>query len=170
MRESEHKAGGLNQEILQLLNSCNFCILPLYRFENWNRLRAPGWPDFFRSFILGSRVRRPSSFKTGRIVASWASSAREIAKRIAPACPMIPPPDVFTLTSNELLVLVNSNGFSTVNCSEGVEKYSSNGRPFTTIFPDPRETRTCATAVFRRPVAANTSDILKFKIKERESA
>ena len=28
-----------------------------YRLENWKRLRAPGWPDFLRSFIRGSRVR-----------------------------------------------------------------------------------------------------------------
>gem|GEM_PF-4592516 len=27
------------------------------RFENWKRLRAPGWPGFLRSFFLGSRVR-----------------------------------------------------------------------------------------------------------------
>jgi len=134
-------------------------LAPNYRFENWNRLRAPGWPDFLRSLILGSRVRRPSSFSVGRIAASCCSNARAMANRTAPACPAIPPPVVFTLTSNELLVLVTSNGFSTVDCSDGVAKYSSNGRPLTSILPEPRETRTCATAVLRRPVAANTSDI-----------
>src|SRR5260370_21712985 len=113
-----------------------------YRFENWNRLRAPGWPDFLRSLILGSRVRRPSSFSVGRMVASCCSNARAMANRTAPACPAIPPPVVFTLTSNELLVLVPSNGFRTVDCSDGVAKYSSNGRPLTSILPEPRETRT----------------------------
>ena len=28
-----------------------------YRLENWNRLRAPFRPYFFRSFLRGSRVR-----------------------------------------------------------------------------------------------------------------
>ena len=33
-----------------------------YRFENWKRLRAPGCPYFFRSFIRGSRVSIPARF------------------------------------------------------------------------------------------------------------
>lgn len=36
------------------------------RLENWNRLRAPGWPDFLRSFIRESRVSRPLALSTGR--------------------------------------------------------------------------------------------------------
>ena len=56
-----------------------------YRFENWKRLRAPGWPDFFRSFIRGSRLSNPSAFKVPRRFASTCKSAREIASRAAPA-------------------------------------------------------------------------------------
>jgi hypothetical protein len=33
---------------------------PDYRFENWKRLRAPGCPYFFRSFMRGSRVSIPA--------------------------------------------------------------------------------------------------------------
>jgi hypothetical protein len=137
--------------------------LPPYRLENWNRLRAPGCPDFLRSFILGSRVSKPSSFKAGLIALSCSNNARAIANRTAPACPVAPPPFVLILTSKELLVFVTSNGFKTVNWREGVGKYSSSGRPLTSIFPDPPHIRTWATAFLRRPVAVNTSDIfLKF--------
>jgi hypothetical protein len=135
-----------------------------YRLENWNRLRAPGCPDFLRSFIRGSRVSKPSSFNTGLIAPSCSNNARAIANRTAPACPVTPPPVALIFTSNELLVFVTSNGFKTVNWSEGVGKYSSSGRPLTSIFPEPRDIRTWATAFLRRPVAANTSDIF-FKIR-----
>src|SRR6266436_2215025 len=141
-----------------------------YRLENWNRLRAPGCPDFFRSFILGSRVSKPSSFKAGLIATSCSNSARAIANRTAPACPEAPPPVALTCTSKVLLVLVTSKGFKTVNWSAGVGKYSSSGRPLTSIFPDPRERRTCATAFLRRPVAANTSDIFSKLVRQRLSA
>lgn len=38
----------------------------LYRFEYWNRLRAPFCPYFFLSLTLGSRVSNPSFFKAVR--------------------------------------------------------------------------------------------------------
>src|SRR5690348_2905083 len=41
-----------------------------YRFEYWNRLRAPGWPYFLRSFMRESRVSRPSALSCGRRFAS----------------------------------------------------------------------------------------------------
>jgi hypothetical protein len=37
-----------------------------YRFENWKRFRAPGCPDFFRSFMRGSRRSKPSAFNVPR--------------------------------------------------------------------------------------------------------
>src|SRR5207248_3345216 len=40
--------------------------IQIYRFENWNRLRAPFCPYFLRSLIRGSRVTRPACFKAGR--------------------------------------------------------------------------------------------------------
>src|SRR2546430_1867311 len=36
------------------------------RFENWKRLRAPGWPAFLRSFSRGSRFRCPAFLSAGR--------------------------------------------------------------------------------------------------------
>ena len=33
-----------------------------YRFENWNRFRAPFCPYFLRSLARGSRVTMPSAF------------------------------------------------------------------------------------------------------------
>src|SRR5256886_14683579 len=41
-----------------------------YRFENWKRFRAPGCPDFFRSFIRGSRRSVPSVFNVLRTLPS----------------------------------------------------------------------------------------------------
>ena len=63
-----------------------------YRFENWNRFRAPGCPDFFRSFIRGSRRSKPSALSGARKFASTWRSARAIANCAAPACPIMPPP------------------------------------------------------------------------------
>ena len=45
------------------------------RFENWKRLRAPGWPYFLRSFMRESRVSRPSAFSAPRRFASNFSNA-----------------------------------------------------------------------------------------------
>ena len=55
-----------------------------YRFENWNRLRAPGWPDFLRSFMRGSRVSKPSSRSEPRRFSSLRSSARLMATAAHP--------------------------------------------------------------------------------------
>jgi len=38
----------------------------IYRFENWNRLRAPGRPYFLRSTTRASRVRKPAFLSAGR--------------------------------------------------------------------------------------------------------
>ena len=46
------------------------------RLEYWNRLRAPGWPYFLRSFLRASRVRNPARFKVGRRSGSAVMSAR----------------------------------------------------------------------------------------------
>src|ERR1700732_3285134 len=87
--------------------------------------------------------------------------------------PVGPPPEALTWTSNAFVVLVTSKGLSTVNCRGAVGKYSSNGRPFTSIFPEPGEIRTWATEVLRRPVAENVSAIkclfLMLWIKRPES-
>lgn len=56
-----------------------------YRLENWKRFRAPGWPDFFRSFMRGSRRSNPSVFSVRRKLAFTCKRAREIARRAAPA-------------------------------------------------------------------------------------
>src|ERR1039457_4853376 len=84
------------------------------RFENWKRLRAPGWPYFLRSRARGSRVRKPSAFSAGRRLASNFSSAREIPWRVAPAWPFGAPPVTFPRTSSLSAVPVTVNGCDTV--------------------------------------------------------
>jgi len=63
-----------------------------YRLECWKRRRALGWPYFLRSTILGSRVRKPSLRRAGRVLGSMATMARAKAIRTAPAWPVTPPP------------------------------------------------------------------------------
>jgi hypothetical protein len=51
--------------------SVGFYILTKYRqkynlFENWYLLRAPDLPAFLRSTALGSLVRNPAAFSSGR--------------------------------------------------------------------------------------------------------
>ncbi len=48
--------------------------------ENWNRLRAPFWPYFFRSCWRGSRVKKPSFFSRDRSSALNSTKARAIPK------------------------------------------------------------------------------------------
>ena len=55
------------------------------RLENWKRLRAPGRPGFLRSFMRGSRVRRPSCLSGRRRASSTSRRARLSARRRAPA-------------------------------------------------------------------------------------
>src|SRR5208337_1828548 len=47
-----------------------------YRFENWNRLRAPFCPYFLRSLARGSRVRKPPWRKRDRSSALKITRAR----------------------------------------------------------------------------------------------
>ncbi len=46
------------------------------RLLYWNRLRAPGWPYFLRSFSRESRVSKPSDLSVGRNAASTFNNAR----------------------------------------------------------------------------------------------
>ena len=80
------------------------------RFEYWKRLRAPGWPYFLRSFMRGSRVRKPSALRVERRLASNCSKARAMPCRTAPAWPVGPPPVTVTGTSDKLDVKVNVTG------------------------------------------------------------
>jgi len=50
-----------------------------YRFENWNRFRAPFCPYFFRSFARGSRVTNPAFLRRVRN-----SGLRSISARVIP--------------------------------------------------------------------------------------
>lgn len=65
-----------------------------------NFLRAPSWPGFFRSLIRGSGVSSPAC-----LIHSTSSSvmklhkALAIAKRMAPACADLPPPETVQVTS-----------------------------------------------------------------------
>lgn len=63
-----------------------------YRLENWEAFRAFFKPYLRRSFIRGSRVRKPARFRAGRKLASALIKARAIPNLTAPACPVVPPP------------------------------------------------------------------------------
>ena len=69
------------------------------RFENWNRLRAPGWPAFLRSFSRGSRLMWPAFLRAGRSSAFIFCRARAMPWATAPAWPATPPPMTFAVTS-----------------------------------------------------------------------
>ncbi len=55
------------------------------RLLNWGARRAAFRPYFLRSFIRGSRVRKPAFFRTGRFSSLCCSRARLRPWRIAPA-------------------------------------------------------------------------------------
>src|SRR5207249_434813 len=95
---------------------CESC---LYLFENWNRFRAPARPGFLRSTTRGSRVNKPCSRSLRRWRSSARTSARPIAIRSAPACPVRPPPATMARTSNAPRVSVAVNGCWMCETSDG---------------------------------------------------
>src|ERR1051325_9270242 len=90
-----------------------------YRLLNWNRLRAPARPGFLRSTTRGSRVSRPCSRSFLRCCSSARHSARAIASRRAPACPVTPPPRHSARTSKAPSVSVAVNGCWMCDTSDG---------------------------------------------------
>src|SRR5262249_20277212 len=56
-----------------------------YRFEYWNRLRAPFCPYFLRSLERESRVSMPALFSLGRSSGLNPSKARAMPSLMAPA-------------------------------------------------------------------------------------
>ena len=76
-----------------------------YLLENCGARRAALRPYFLRSFILGSRVKNPAFLREARRFSeSYCNRARAIPWRIAPACPVTPPPATRQTTSNFSLV------------------------------------------------------------------
>src|SRR5881397_85444 len=90
-----------------------------YLLLNWNRLRAPARPGFLRSTTRGSRVSSPCSRSFLRCRSSARHSARAIASRIAPACPVTPPPRHSARTSKAPSVSVAVNGCWMCDTSDG---------------------------------------------------
>lgn len=105
-------------------------------------------PYFLRSFIRGSRVRYPADFKVGLYSASASRSALEIPWRIAPACPVYPPPCTLTSTLNLSSVLVATSGWRTTTFSVSSPKYSSMSLLFIVILPVPGTRYTLAIDFF----------------------
>ena len=83
---------------------------PRYRLLNWNRLRAPARPYFFRSLIRASRVSNPAFLRAARRLGSNLMSARAIPRRSAPAWPAKPPPRAVARISTLSLASVRLNG------------------------------------------------------------
>ena len=125
-----------------------------YRFVYWKLRRAPLRPNFFRSFSLGSRVRRPPRLRTDLNSSLNATKARAIPSLNAPAWPVGPPPVTVDWISNWPVKLVSSKGWLTIILEVSRVKYWSTGRlltknfGFSTCFIHTR-----ATASFRLPVA-----------------
>src|SRR5690242_7698835 len=71
---------------------------------------------------------------------------------IAPACPLVPPPATFTVTSNLRCVPVTRSGASAAISRTRVPRYASGSFSFTMMRPSPGVMRTRAIAFFRRPV------------------
>src|SRR5436309_3558236 len=123
--------------------------------------RARLSPYFFRSFIRGSRVRRPACRSGSRFAsASTSRRARAIPWRIAPAWPVTPPPSTLIIALKWPSVPVTRNGIRTSASLTALPKCSSSVRPFTTISPSPGRRRTRAIAVLRRPVPEKKAGVV----------
>src|SRR4029077_6785177 len=115
-------------------------------------LRALFRPYFLRSFILGSRVRRPAFFKAGRRSGSNLISARAMPCEMAPAWPLVPPPTTLTLMSNLRCVLVTRSGARAAISRTRRPRYAIVSFSLVPRRPSPGWMRTRATAFLRRPV------------------
>src|SRR5690606_18558846 len=84
-------------------------------------------------------------------------------RRMAPAWPVVPPPDAVTVMSNLSVFWVSSSGWRTIMRAVSRPKNSSSGRPLTLMLPLPLRRKTRATEDLRRPVpklwVVNISDI-----------
>src|ERR1700732_3347290 len=102
--------------------------------------------------MRASRVRRPAFFRTGRRSGSNLISARAIPCEMAPAWPLVPPPNTFTLTSNLRCRLVMRSGARAAISRTLRPRYASVSLSLITTRPSPGWMRTRATAFLRRPV------------------
>src|SRR6185437_10051296 len=84
------------------------------RLENWVARRALCRPTFLRSTARASRVMNPARRSDAFRVSSYSTSARAMPRRIAPACPVMPPPATLTLMSNLSAIWVSSSGWRTI--------------------------------------------------------
>src|SRR5579859_4465782 len=71
---------------------------------------------------------------------------------MAPACPLVPPPATFTLTSNLRCVLVTRSGALAASSRTRRPRNASRSLSLTVILPSPGWILTRATAFLRRPV------------------
>src|SRR5690606_38657613 len=125
------------------------------RFENCEALRAFLRPAFLLSMMRASRVRKPAFLRAGRLFSrSISLSAREIARRSAPAWPEGPPPLMRAITLYAPVRPSSVKG-SVMSCwCSLLGKYSASSRPLTVNEPSPGIRRARAIACLRRPTAA----------------
>src|SRR5205823_7932300 len=79
-------------------------------------------------------------------------SALAMPCAMAPACPLVPPPATFTLTSNFRCVLVTRSGALAASSRTRRPRNASRSFSLTVILPSPGWILTRATAFLRRPV------------------
>jgi hypothetical protein len=105
-----------------------------------------------RSTSRASRVTNPAARSGLRNVPSYSISARVSPWRIAPACPVVPPPSTFTSTSKRSSICTASSGCRTIMRAVWRPKNSSSVRSLMLMRPVPGRRRTRAVEVLRRPV------------------
>jgi hypothetical protein len=83
------------------------------RFENWKRLRAPGWPYFLRSRI--ARIARQQTFRLQRRTQVGVKFKERAGNAVANRAGLTsgPPPATFTRTSSLSAVPVMVSGWMT---------------------------------------------------------
>src|ERR1700716_884352 len=102
--------------------------------------------------MRASRVSRPAFLSAGRKSGSNLMRARAMPCEIAPAWPLVPPPNTLTLMSNLRCVLVMRRGARAAISRTLRPRYASVSLSLITTRPSPGWMRTLATAFLRRPV------------------
>ena len=87
--------------------------------------------------MLFRSVSNPAGFNANLCSAFTSQRALEIPNLIASACPVIPPPKTFTVTSYCSTVSVSAKGWFNLYTNTSVVKYSLASLPLILMFPEP---------------------------------
>ena len=117
---------------------------PGFEAMQWLKPVMAGETISFTTEVIEMRASRSRpewglviSRNEGRKASSYASNARVIPCRIAPAWPVVPPPVTRTLMSNRPSSSARANGWRTIIRAVSRPKNTSNGLPLMLISPLP---------------------------------